>query len=79
MPKGAFYVGVEKCRSMLIGEEGAHMDCLKISFRRAVFDQVFLVAVLHHFASKDNRLKALKEINRVLTNEGALYLSVLSY
>ncbi len=55
------------------------MDCLHLSFRDCVFDKVIFVAVLHHFASKESRIRSLSEILRVLKSEGILCLSVLSY
>jgi predicted SAM-dependent methyltransferase len=55
------------------------MDGLKLSFRNEVIDRVLLIAVLHHFASEETRLKALKEIFRILSPRGLLYISVLSY
>lgn len=55
------------------------MDCLTLAFRNAVFDRLLLVAVLHHFASQQTRLQALREVSRVLAEGGTAYLSVLSF
>lgn len=74
-----FYVGVERCRTMAAVEDAIHMDCLRLCFRQGVFDCVLLIAVLHHMASHETRLKVLKEAARILTKNGKLYLSVLSY
>lgn len=41
-------------------ENEIHMDCLKLGFRDSTFDRVLFVAVLHHFASEETRLMALK-------------------
>jgi SAM-dependent methyltransferase len=79
VPKSVFYIGIEKCQSMVAVEDGMHMDCLRLTFRDAVFDRVLLVAVLHHFASEETRLKTLQEVNRVLVEGGTAYVTVLSY
>ena len=69
----------EKCTVMTHVENEAFMDCLSLAFRDCVFDKIIFVAVLHHFASKDSRMKALSEILRVLRVGGMVCLSVLNY
>ncbi len=56
-----------------------HMDCLALCFRQDTFDAAIFVAVLHHLASQQSRLRALREVNRVLRSGGVLYLSVFNY
>jgi predicted SAM-dependent methyltransferase len=55
------------------------MDCKRLAFRDGIFDNILLVAVLHHLASEETRISALKECWRTLRLGGTLYLSVLSY
>lgn len=74
-----FYVGVERCRTMAAVEDALHMDCLRLCLREGMFDCVLLIAVLHHMASHETRLKVLREAARIMKEDGRLYLSVLSY
>ena len=64
---------------MLTVQNEFFMDCMALSFRTATFDSAIFVAVLHHLASEESRLKALREVNRVLRSAGVLYLSVFNY
>lgn len=45
-------------------------DCLQLPIRSSCVDLCLSIAVLHHLATSDRRLKALTEINRVLTIGG---------
>ncbi|XP_060872498.1 alkylated DNA repair protein alkB homolog 8-like [Metopolophium dirhodum] len=45
-------------------------DCLQLPIRSNCVDLCISIAVLHHLATSDRRLKALKEINRVLAVGG---------
>ncbi|VVC36459.1 Hypothetical protein CINCED_3A015584 [Cinara cedri] len=45
-------------------------DCLQIPLRSQCVDLCISIAVLHHLATNDRRLKALTEINRVLAVGG---------
>ena len=44
---------------MIPVENEVHMDCLRLAFKDNSFDKIIFVAVLHHFASKNTRFKAL--------------------
>ena len=55
------------------------MDCVKLGFRSNSFDKVLLVAVLHHLASEEKRVKALMELKRIMKDDGIAYISVLNY
>jgi alkylated DNA repair protein alkB family protein 8 len=55
------------------------MDCKKLSFKSSTFDKIIFVAVLHHLASEETRMEALKECFRVLRKQGIMYLTVLSF
>lgn len=45
-------------------------DCLQLPLRSNCVDLCISIAVLHHLATSDRRLKALSEINRVLVVGG---------
>lgn len=50
-------------------------DLLKITFKEK-FDYIISIAVLHHLDSEEKRLKALKEIKRLLKPKGKFFLTV---
>lgn len=47
---------------------------LKLPFKSKVFDTVTIIAALNHIP---NRLEAIKEVNRVLRNEGKLIITMI--
>ncbi len=51
-------------------------DALKLPFEDKLFDAILLIAVVHHFLNKKDRLTVLQEARRVLKPGGRLYLSV---
>ncbi len=51
-------------------------NVLSVKFEENKFDYVISVAVLHHLDSEKKRLKALKEIKRVLKSNGKIFLTV---
>lgn len=51
-------------------------DILNLPFPNNFFNKVFAIRILHHIPSKEFRLKALKEIKRVLKPKGILILTV---
>jgi ubiquinone/menaquinone biosynthesis C-methylase UbiE len=53
-------------------------DVSNLPFKDGLFDRVLLIATLHHIPSKEMQVKTLKEIRRVLGNNGKLLLSVWS-
>ncbi|NPE07607.1 MAG: methyltransferase domain-containing protein [Asgard group archaeon] len=50
-------------------------DARVLPFKNKVFNNVIMIAVLHHFESKDDRLEILREIMRVLTENGTCLIS----
>ena len=78
------YIGVDISQKML---EVAKRDCaqgkflqasmLRLPFTDHTFDRVFSIAALHHLATADERLAALRESVRVLKPGGKLYLTVM--
>jgi len=51
-------------------------DNLALPFREESFDAVLSIAVVHHFATTERRVHALKELARVLRIGGRLVISV---
>lgn len=51
-------------------------DNLALPFRDESFDAVLSVAVVHHFATTERRVNALRELARVLRIGGRLVISV---
>lgn len=51
-------------------------DNLALPFRDDTFDAVLSVAVVHHFATTERRVGALRELARVLRIGGRLIISV---
>lgn len=51
-------------------------DCLALPFRDECFDAGLSIAVIHHFATTERRVAALKELARVLRIGGRLMVSV---
>lgn len=51
-------------------------DNLSLPFRDESFDAVLSIAVVHHFATTDRRVQALRELARVLRIGGKLIISV---
>jgi len=56
-----------------------YADALSLPLKSWSMDTVLCIAVLHHLSTKKERLKALKEINRVLKREGKLLVSVWAF
>lgn len=52
------------------------MDNLALPFRDESLDAVVSIAVVHHFATTDRRVCALRELARVLRIGGRIIISV---
>ncbi|MBI4167921.1 MAG: class I SAM-dependent methyltransferase [Candidatus Aenigmarchaeota archaeon] len=51
-------------------------NCLDLPFRENTFDYVLSVAVFHHLDSEEKRLKAFREVYRVLKPDGIALITV---
>jgi ubiquinone/menaquinone biosynthesis C-methylase UbiE len=51
-------------------------DALNLPFSDDYFDKVYAIALLHNIPSKEFRIKALKEVKRVLKKRGLLIFTV---
>ncbi|KAL0134912.1 hypothetical protein PUN28_001589 [Cardiocondyla obscurior] len=76
-----FKIGVDRCKRFTdIAREKENevliCDNLALPFREESFDAVLSIAVVHHFATTERRVLALKELARVLRIGGRLVISV---
>ncbi|XP_046487367.1 uncharacterized protein fid [Neodiprion pinetum] len=76
-----FKVGADRCKHLTdIAREKENevliCDNLSLPFRDDSFDAVLSIAVVHHFATTERRIHALKELARVLRIGGRLVISV---
>lgn len=77
------YIGIDNNRAFLkIAKQKypdakfRYADAVKLPFSAKSFDSVWCIAVLHHLPTKTLRLKACKEIARVLKTNGKLMITV---
>lgn len=77
------YVGIDNNREMLqmSKQNNPHAkfqygDILKLPFPASCFDTIWTIALLHHLPNQTLRLKALKEIKRVLKKNGSFAITV---
>ena len=56
--------------------ERVQCDAVYLPFRDGSFSTVLYLATLHHIPSRELRLKSLKEVRRVLKNDGEAIISV---
>jgi len=55
-----------------------HSNALNLPFEDNSFDTILFIASLHNIEGKENRIKCLKEIKRVLKADGKALISVWS-
>ncbi|MBN3301560.1 TRM9B methyltransferase, partial [Amia calva] len=65
---------VEAARSQ--GHEVQVCDGLRLPYRDGCFDAVLSIAVIHHFSTKERRIRAIKEMARTLRVGGRLMIYV---
>ncbi|XP_052858497.1 uncharacterized protein LOC128266192 isoform X1 [Drosophila gunungcola] len=74
-------IGVERCYRLSKvahqkGGEVALCDNLELPFRDDSFDAVLSLAVVHHFATTERRVQALRELARILRIGGRVVITV---
>ncbi|XP_064158361.1 probable tRNA methyltransferase 9B [Anguilla rostrata] len=77
----AFKLGCDVCRPLVDtacarGYEVQVCDGLRLPYRRGCFDAVLSIAVIHHLSTKERRIRALREMARVLRVGGRLMVYV---
>lgn len=83
LPPDIVYLGLDNSTELLAiarrrfpNDKFILADARELPLADKSFDAVLLIAVVHHFLKKENRLAVFKEARRVLKNDGQLYLSV---
>ena len=76
-----FNIGSDRCRALAQlarekDQEVLHCDNLALPFRDESLDAVLSVAVIHHIATVERRVRALRELARVLRVGGRVMISV---
>jgi ubiquinone/menaquinone biosynthesis C-methylase UbiE len=81
--KGADYAGVDNSEKLIEIAKNRYSDAkffvgnaLNLPFSDNCFDKVYAIAFLHHIPSQKFRIAILKEIRRVLKQNGILVLTV---
>lgn len=81
--KGATYVGVDNSKRLIKIAKILHpeaqfalADALSLPFSENSFDKIFSLAVLHHFPSRQLRMKFFTEAKRILKPNGVLVATV---
>jgi tRNA (uracil-5-)-methyltransferase TRM9 len=54
-------------------------NCLSLPFEDNHFDHCFSIAVIHHLDSRERRLQAIKEMNRVTKPGGKIFIQVWAF
>ncbi|KAF8795472.1 putative tRNA methyltransferase 9B like protein [Argiope bruennichi] len=74
-------IGADRCAALTAAARAKNFevltsDNLHMPFRDETFDAVLSVAVIHHFATTDRRVAAIKELTRVLRIGGKILITV---
>ncbi|MEE6472471.1 hypothetical protein FKM82_009619 [Ascaphus truei] len=77
----AFKVGCDNCFPLAAaarnhGYEIMACDGLSLPYRTGCFDAVLSIAVIHHFSTKERRLRAIQEMARILRIGGQIMIYV---
>lgn len=75
-----FSIGVDRCvrlaREACARGEVTVCDNLELPFRNESFDAVLSIAVIHHFATTERRINAIRELSRILRIGGRVVITV---
>nr|XP_013804921.1 PREDICTED: probable tRNA methyltransferase 9-like protein [Apteryx mantelli mantelli] len=76
-----YNLGCDYCRPLIEiarrkGDEVLVCDNLNLPFRDQCFNAVISIGVIHHFSTKQRRIKAIKEMARVLVPGGQMMIYV---
>uniref|UniRef100_A0A3P9P9Q0 tRNA methyltransferase 9B n=1 Tax=Poecilia reticulata TaxID=8081 RepID=A0A3P9P9Q0_POERE len=79
--KEVFKLGCDVCRPLVDfawsqGHEVQMCDGLRLPYRDSCFDAVLSIAVIHHFSTKERRIRAIKEMARTLRVGGRIMIYV---
>ncbi|XP_010865105.2 probable tRNA methyltransferase 9B [Esox lucius] len=76
-----FKLGCDVCRPLVDaawsqGHEVQLCDGLRLPYRDSCFDAVLSIAVIHHLSTKERRIRAIKEMARILCVGGRIMIYV---
>ncbi|XP_063300987.1 alkylated DNA repair protein alkB homolog 8 isoform X1 [Pelobates fuscus] len=79
--KNLYMIGCDRSKNLvnICGEkkfEASVCDALDVPFRTGSFDACLSIAVIHHFATEERRLRALMELTRLLRSGGKALIYV---
>ncbi|KAG2456942.1 TRM9B methyltransferase, partial [Polypterus senegalus] len=79
--KKSFTIGSDCCLPLVDlarnhGHEVQICSTLKLPYRNGCFDAILSIAVIHHFSTKERRIRALKEMARTLRVGGRIMIYV---
>uniref|UniRef100_H3DFR2 Probable tRNA methyltransferase 9B n=1 Tax=Tetraodon nigroviridis TaxID=99883 RepID=H3DFR2_TETNG len=79
--RDVFKLGCDVCRPLVDfawsqGHEVQVCDGLHLPYRDGCFDAVLSIAVIHHFSTKERRIRAIKEMARTLRAGGRIMIYV---
>uniref|UniRef100_A0A8C5PZK3 tRNA (carboxymethyluridine(34)-5-O)-methyltransferase n=1 Tax=Leptobrachium leishanense TaxID=445787 RepID=A0A8C5PZK3_9ANUR len=79
--KNLYMIGCDRSKNLvdICGEkkfEASVCDALEVPFRGSSFDACISIAVIHHFATEERRLGAIKELTRLLRPGGKALIYV---
>lgn len=83
--KKVTYIGIDSSPKLILkakkkyGNYFKTADILSLPFSNDYFDSIWSIAVFHHIPSKELRLKALKEIRRVLRKGGRVIITCWNF
>ena len=77
-------IGLDSCSKLVQiavqqGFDACVGDCLRLPFRSNVFNAAICIAVIHHLATEDRRIKALKELVRIVEPGGKVLIYVWAF
>lgn len=79
--KNLNFYGIDQCEEFIKICTQDNLNCIKASmtnmpFQCNSFDSIISIASFHHLSTKERRIQALKEMRRVLKDDGKILLSV---
>ncbi|XP_076137951.1 putative tRNA methyltransferase 9B [Alosa pseudoharengus] len=79
--ENVFKLGCDVCRPLVEsawnqGYEVQLCDSLRLPYRDGCFDAILSIAVIHHFSTKERRIRAIKEMARTLRMGGRMMIYV---
>lgn len=83
--KDCFFLGIDINISLLksdknnINKDIILSDNLLLSIRNNSVDSILSISVIHHFSSYSRRIKAIKEMLRILKMNGTIFIYVWAY